>query len=177
MLFVIVFTFSCLLYAQQSPARWWRMATEAQRQSIIDSYKRNVSYDKGYTLAAFNAIESAGGLLLINESEKSGGLYAQKAYTVAKRINKQLRLGVPLEETWKYPYAPEDEPNKIQIDMALNALVYNQQFDEAHARVHLVELLVQYNGNWMEVWRRWNSQKPGQAEQVREWIRFLQGTL
>ncbi|KKK53107.1 hypothetical protein LCGC14_3098100, partial [marine sediment metagenome] len=152
---------------------WWTAASTEQRQSVQNSYETNKPYDKGLTLGSFNPIESSGGMFLVRSEEKSGGLYAQRAYNAAKRENKRKRLNIPLSETWKYPFITNDNPTKLEIDVALQRLIMNRNFDDEHARAHLDELLKQYNGNWRKVWQAWNGQKEGQASQVRVGISFL----
>ena len=175
--FVILLTTS-FLFGQQNWNKWWSdwwtASSIEQRQSVQNSYDINNSYDKGLTLAAFNPIESSGGMLLLRSEEKSAGRYAQRGYNVAKRENKRKRLNIPLSETWKYPYVNSDNPTtKLEIDIALQRLIVDRNFDDEHARVHLDELLKQYNGNWRKVWQAWNGQKEGQANQVRVGVRFL----
>ena len=143
----------------QSPREWWNEASDEQKASIRGSYDRNKAYDKGFTLAAFNAIESSGGLHLLRIGENSGGMYAQRAYLVAQRIHKG------------------ETPTAWQVSRALQKLVTNREFDDEQARAHIDELLGRYGDRWMKVWSNWNSKKEGQAEDVRRWIRFFQYNL
>lgn len=162
-----------ILYAQQSAGEWWQDASQAQRDSIRATFDRNKVYDKGWTLAALKPDESSGGLFLVRLAGKEAGDFGQKAYNVAKRANKQKRLQVPFNSLWTYLYEETDNPNEWQIDRAFQRLIQDRQFDDQHARGHIDELLQQYDGDWFKVGGAWNSQKPGQAERVRDWIRFL----
>lgn len=166
-----------VLYAQQSPAEWWQQANQKQRWSIGGSYERNKTYDKGLTLAAFNAIESSGGLHLFRLSSLESGLYSQKGYNVAKRENKQKRLRVSFDSLWIYVYKKMDNPSDWQVSRAVQRLIQDREFDDRHARAHIDELLDRYNGDWQLVWQGWNSQKEKQAEEVKQWVLFFRYKL
>ncbi len=142
-----------------SPRVWWAEASDEQRASIRNSYDRNKAYDKGFTLAAFNAIESSGGLHLLRIGENSGGYYAQKAKGVAQRLHKV------------------ETPTAWQVSRALQRLITDRDFDDEQARAHLDELLGRHGGRWMTTWADWNSRKEGQANEVRRWVRFFQYNL
>ena len=171
----IILTLCISISAQQSPeAEWWADASQAQRDNIKGVYDRNKDYDKGWTLAAFTPDESSGGLFLVRLDGAEAGQYGQKAYNVAKRERKQKRLRVPFDSLWMYLYEKKaDEPTEWGIDRVFQRLMEDMEFDDRHARAHIDELLDTHDGDWEKVWKYWNSQKPGQAEQVREWIRFL----
>lgn len=158
-LFILIACLWTITYSQQSPQEWWAQASKAQRWSIGGSYERNKQYDKGLTLAAFNAIESSGGLHLIRLGENSGGLYAQRAEYVAQRVYKV------------------EKPSIRQISDVIQRLMFDREFDDEQARKHLNELLERYNGDWVKVHQAWNSQKEGQAEEVRRWINFYKYKL
>ena len=147
--------FLCTSLYSQTPAVWWAQADSSQKASIRGSYERNKVYDKGFTLAAFNPIESSGGIHLLRIGENSGGLYAQRAYWVAQRVYKV------------------ETPTDWQVSRALQRLVTDRAFDDGQARAHLDELLREHGGRWIKVWEAWNGHKPGQAKEVRAWVRFL----
>ena len=160
----------CLLCANLYPkqAEWWDAAGAGQRASIKRSYDDNKEYDRGFMLAAFNPIESAGGELLINTKEKSGGQYAQRAYSVAKRKRKHARLdSVFYEDLWEYHYKPIDEPSEGEVDRALQQLIVDREFDDRHARAPIDGLLARFCGDWTKVAQSWKVQKKGRAAAVR----------
>ena len=168
--------FILLLFGEvytQTPGEWWAEADSLQRISVRGSYDRNKGHDKGFTLAAFNPIESAGGRYLLRLGEDTAGEYSQKGYNVAKRENKQKRLQVPFDSLWIYPFKKIDTPTKWEISRAVQRLVQDREFDDRHARAHIDELLDRYGDDWMKVWQAWNGHKKGQAEEVRAWVRFL----
>ena len=136
-------------------AEWWKSADNTQRLFIRSTYDRNKIYNMGFTLAAFSIIESSGGIHLLNISENSGGVYAQKAYRVAQRA-----------------YSVET-PTDWMVSRALQNLITDREFDDKQARAHIQELLTQHGGRWVMVWSRWNSRKVGQADEIRAWVRFL----
>ena len=140
-------------------ADWWSQAEESQRIAIRATYDRNKQYGMGFTMAAFSIIESSGGIHLLNISENSGGVYAQKAYRVAQRA-----------------YSVET-PTDWMVSRALQNLITDREFDDKQARAHIQELLAQYGGRWMMVWLLWNSQKPNQDEIIRAWVRFFRNEL
>jgi len=161
---VIILSFG-FLYAQ-SPSEWWNGwynakgeyqagADSSQKASIRGSYDRNKQYDKGWTLAALNAIESSGGLHLLRLGEDSAGLYAQRGKYVARRVYKTKK------------------PTVWQISRVVQRLIQERDFDDEQARKHLDELLDRYKGDWMLTWQAWNGHKTHQAEDVRAWVRFL----
>ncbi len=171
-----IILFVSVIYPQQ--AEWWDAAGAGQRASIKRSYDDNKEYDRGFMLAAFNPIESAGGELLVNTKEKTAGQYAQGAYNVAKRIRKHARLdSVSYEDLWKYHYKPIDDPNEWEVDRAFQLLIVDREFDDRHARAHLDELLDRFDGDWVKVAQAWNGQKEGQAEEVMAWISFFRYDL
>ena len=147
------------LYGQNrvTPGQWWLQAPEDAKAAILDSYNRNMEYDVGYTLAAFKAIESAGDQFTLKLGENSCGGYAQRAKYVAARV-----WGLPVDSLTAW-----------QIDRACQQLIQDQDFDDRQARLKLQELQNIHGNDWMSIWADWNSKKPGQAESVREWIRFL----
>ena len=106
-------------------------------------------------MAAFSIVESSGGIHLLNVSEASGGYYAQKAYHVAQRVYKV------------------ETPTAWQVSRVLQRLITERDFDDEQARENIKELLAQHGGRWMMVWKWWNSHRPGQAEEIRAWVRFL----
>ncbi len=176
----LILTLCISISAQQSPeAEWWKGSSQAQRDNIKSVYDRNKAYDKGWTLAAFTPDESSGGLFLVRLDGAEVGQYGQKAYNVAKRENKWKRLQgyqsrrLPFDSLWVYPYEEVDKPTEWGIDRAFQRLMEDMEFDDRHARAHIDELLDTHDGDWEKVWKYWNSQKHGQAEQVRAWIRFL----
>lgn len=175
------------LYSQ-TPATWWAQADSSQKASIRGSYDRNKQYDKGYTLAALNAIESSGGLHLIRLGEDSAGLYAQRGVNVAKRISKYNRINkkrleqkkppVPFDSLWVYSYnEKKDKPSGWEVSRAVQNLMLDRAFDDKHARAHLDELLRQHDGVWWDVHQAWNGRKPHQAEDVNAWIVFFKYRL
>jgi len=139
----------------KSPKEWWTDSNSSQKASIRGSYDRNKQWDKGFTLAALNAIESSGGLHLLRLGEDSAGLYAQRGLYVAQRVYKN------------------DRPTTWQVSRVVQRLIMEQDFDDEQARAHLDELLDRYGGDWMKVWQAWNGHKAHQAEDVRAWVRFL----
>jgi len=141
-----------------APREHWQQMSLEQRADVRRSFDDNKAYDKGYTLAAFNAIESAGGLFLVRLAENSGGRYAQRAIYVAKRHYKVGR------------------PTIWQRSRVLQWLVLDRDFDDHHARAHIDELLDRHGG-WMGVWIWWNSAKPEQASEVLAWVRFFKYKL
>lgn len=143
----------------QSPASWWASSDSSQKASIRGSYERNKQYDKGFTLAALNAIESSGGLHLLRLGEDSAGLYAQRGKYVAQRVYKT------------------EKPTVWQVSRVVQKLIQERGFDDEQARKNLDKLLDRYGGNWGLTWQSWNSQKPGQAEHVRIWVNFFRYTL
>ena len=163
----------CTSLPAQSPSEWWADSDSSQKASVRGSYDRNKQYDRGWTLAAFNPIESAGGRYLVRLGEDVGGEYSQNAYNVAKRENKQKRLQVPFDTLWIFPYKRSDNPTNWQVSRAMQNLILDRGYDDRHGRAHLDELLRQYGGDWMKVWQGWNSQKENQDKLVRAWVRFL----
>ncbi len=170
-----IILFVSVIYPQQ--AKWWNDAGAGQRTAIKKSYDDNKEYDQGFMLAAFNPIESAGGLFLVKTKEKSAGQYGQRAYNVAKRIKKHARLRVPFEDLWKYYYKSIDDPNEWEMDRAFQLLIVDREFDDRHARAHIDEMLDRFDGDWMKVAQAWNGQKEGQAEEVMAWISFFRYDL
>ena len=145
-----------MAYGQQTPQSWWDSADSSQKASIRASYDNNKAYDKGFTLAAFSPIESSGCVNLLRLGENSGGCYAQRAFRVAQRVYKV------------------ETPTEWQVSRVLQKLITDREFDDEQARAHLDELLNQYGGDWMKIWQGWNGQRPGQAEEVQAWVKFLQ---
>ena len=150
-----ILLFISVLYPQTPQEEWWAAATSSQRATIRNVYERNKVYNKAFTLAAFSIVESSGGIHLLNVSEASGGYYAQKAFHVAQRVY------------------TADSPTPWQVSRVLQKLITDRDFDDFHARANIDELLDRYGGRWMMVWKWWNSHRPGQAEEVRAWVRFL----
>ncbi len=157
MKFILAIFILCTSIYPQS--QWWAEASDEQKTSIRQSFEVNKPFDMGFTLAAFNAIESSGGLHLLRIGENSAGLYAQRAVYVAQRVYKVA------------------SPTDWQVSRALQRLVTDRAFDNFHARAHLGEMLKQYDGDFMKVWQAWNGRKEGQAEEVRNWVRFLRYEL
>ena len=163
-----IILYLCTGLTAQTPTEHWfgipdslaPMPPEA-RLSVRASYDHNTPYNYGYTLAAFNAIEAAGGQFLIAVGENSGGNYALRAKFVAARIHE----------------IPARKVTPWQESRALQRLITDRLFDDRQARVLLDILYARHRGDWMSIWQNWNGRKVGQAEEVRAWIRFLRYEL
>ncbi len=131
------------------------MADSSQKASIRGSYERNKQWDKGFTLAALNAIESSGGLHLLRLGEDSAGLYAQRGKYVAQR------------------FYNTNEPTAWQVSRVVQRLIQDREFDDMQARQNLTILLERYDGDWMATWQAWNGRKEHQAEDVKAWVNFF----
>jgi len=110
-------------------------------------------------LAAFNAIESSGGLHLLRLGEDSAGLYAQRGKYVAQRFYKTKK------------------PTIWQVSRAVQHLIQDTGFDDKQARAHLDELLDRYDDRWESVWQQWNGHKKNQSRDVKRWINFFKYDL
>jgi len=156
---VLTILILCITTPAQTPAEHWTVMPPEAQISIRGSYERNPDY--GYTLAAFNAIESAGGQFTVRLEENSAGNYAQKARIVAAHLYN----------------IPQDSVTDWQEDRVFQWLITNREFDDSWAVWHLDKLHTQHERDWMKIWGAWNSRKEAQAEETRRWVNFFIYTL
>lgn len=154
------------LLSAQTPAEHWfgipdSLAPMSQdaRSSIRRSYDHNPPYR--FTMGAYNAVESVGGQFTVRLGENSAGNYAQRSKIVAAH----------------YYSLPQDSITIWQDSRVFQLLVTNRKFDDRWAVYHIGLLHDRYGGDWMKIWQAWNGQKPGQAQEVRAWVRFFRYRL
>ena len=130
-----------------------------QQASIRRSFDVNKPFDLGFTAAAFNAVESAGGRFLIRLGENAFGVYQQRALYVAQIVYKT------------------ETPTIWQLSRAAQNLTLDREYDNIYFRIQVMELLGRYNGRWSLVWAAWNPKRENQVDEIRLWVRFLRYEL
>lgn len=159
MKFILALILSVTVLQAQTPKEHWAAMDIYQQASIRRSFDVNKPFDLGFTAAAFNAVESAGGRFLIRLGEDAFGSYQQRALYVAQIVYKT------------------SSPTIWQLSRAAQNLTLDREYDNIYFRMQVMELFDRHEGRWSLVWAAWNPKRENQVEEIRLWVRFFRYEL